>query len=149
MDQHAISQQLLMEHEILAHVTSALRTTLGWSHPDRTRSLDTVRFVAQSFDRHLQRLMAMEERDGYLAVVVDSHPEASTEVETLQAEHGKFRHELSHILGELDHLDPADRQAYQHVTRELLSLLDELEQHGSKETQLLQDALLTDEGGEG
>src|SRR5262245_18221853 len=92
MDHHAISQQILIEHQTLAYVASALRTTLAWHYEavDLSRKLASLRFVGQSFDRHLKRLMALEEADGYMAVVCENRPELSDRVDALRNEHDTF-----------------------------------------------------------
>jgi hemerythrin HHE cation binding domain-containing protein len=151
MDHLAIPQQVLVEHQTLAFVISALRSTIGWKFPgsNLTRKLESLRFVGQSFERHLKRLMALEEADGYMEVVVSTRPELKEVVDTLQREHAQFRRRLSRILSALRKLDPTDHVTFDNVSHDLLALLDQLDEHGKKETDLLQEALLTDEGGEG
>ena len=151
MDHLAIPQQVLVEHQTLAFVISALRSTIGWKFQgsDLTRKLESLRFVGQSFERHLKRLMALEEEDGYMEFVVAIRPELKEVVDTLQQEHSQFRRRLSRILSALRRLDPTDHATFATVSHDLLALLDQLDEHGKKETSLLQEALLTDEGGEG
>lgn len=151
MDHLAISQQVLNEHQTLAFVTSALRSTIGWKFQgsDLTRKLESARFVAQSFERHLKRLMKLEEHDGYMAVVLESRPELKSQVIALRREHVHFRRELKRLLTELGQIDPADHDGFAKCSAELLTLLDQLDEHGKQETSLLQEALLSDEGGEG
>ena len=78
-DHKAISEQLLIEHELLTHLDSALRTILQWtSHKqDLPRKLSSLRFMTQAFQRHLEWLMTLEEHDGYMEVVVESRPTLS------------------------------------------------------------------------
>jgi hypothetical protein len=151
MDHLAISEQVLIEHQTLAFVTSALRSTIGWKYQgtDLTRKLESLRFVGQSFERHLKRLMALEEDDGYMTVVLTSRPELKESVDTLRQEHVHFRKALSRILSKLRRVDRGDHEKFATTSNELLALLDQLDEHGKKETSLLQEALLTDEGGEG
>jgi hypothetical protein len=151
MDHLAIPQQVLNEHQTLAFVTSALRSTIGWKFQgsDLTRKLESARFVAQSFERHLKRLMKLEEHDGYMAVVLESRPELKSQVIALRREHVHFRRELKRLLSELGMIDPIDHDGFAKCSGELLTLLDQLDEHGKQETSLLQEALLSDEGGEG
>jgi len=151
MDHHANSQQLLVEHQTLAHVTNALRATIGWEYQDTdlTRKLQSLRFVGESFKRHLKHLMELEEADGYMAVVLESRPELQEEVEALRREHSQFRTALRAILGRLRRVESTDRAGFESVSSDLIALLDRLDEHGKKEIELLQAALLTDEGGEG
>jgi uncharacterized coiled-coil protein SlyX len=151
MDHHAIPQQVLNEHQTLAFVISALRSTIGWKYQgaDLTRKLASLQFVGQSFQRHLKHLMALEEEDGYMSVVLASRPELSDEVTALWAEHDEFRRTLNRILNRLRRIEPTDHATFSIVSEEFLAMLEKLDQHSRRETDLLQEALLTDEGGEG
>jgi hypothetical protein len=151
MDHLASGQQLLVEHQTLGHITSALRATIGWKYPatNLSRKLESLRFVGESFKRHLKHLMELEEQGGYMSVVVTSRPESKEEVEKLQGEHAQFRKSLTRILARLRAVAPADRDTLESISQDLLGLLEQLDAHGKREVDLLQDALLTDEGGEG
>jgi hypothetical protein len=151
VDHHAIPQQVLVEHQTLAFITSALRSTIGWKYQgaDLSRKLASLQFVGQSFQRHLKHLMALEEEDGYMSVVLASRPELSEEVAKLREEHDHFRRGVSRVLSRLRRVTPTDHAAFAAVSEEMLALLEKLENHSRRETDLLQEALLTDEGGEG
>ena len=151
MDHHAISEQVLNEHQTLAFVVDALRATIGWKYQgaDLTRKLASLVFVTQSFQRHLKHLMELEEEDGYMAVVVTAHPEWQAKIEALQQEHGQFRQSLRRLLAGLRRVAPDDHATFARLSDELLALLEQLNEHNSKETHLLQKALLRDQGGEG
>jgi hemerythrin-like domain-containing protein len=150
MDHQAIPGQVLMEHEMLTHLSSALRTALGWRlHGDLSRNLSSVRFVLQSFQRHLEHLMALEEHDGYMDVVLESHPTYCGEVETLRHEHDQFRKSLQRASARLEHLDNDDFPRFEMVCDELRALLERIDHHSGKEIDLIQRALVQDEGGQG
>ena len=151
MDHLAIPQQVLVEHQTLAYVTSALRATMGWKYQgtDLSRKLSSLRFVGQSFQRHLKHLMELEEEDGYMAVVLADRPELTDEVEALRQEHDQFRKSLNRILARLRRVAPTDHEAFTKISDDLSGLLGKLDQHSRKEIDLLQHALLEDEGGEG
>jgi hypothetical protein len=93
--------------------------------------------------------MDQEERDGYMSVILESHPELSDEVEALRQEHGQFRKGMNRILTRLRLLKPTDHLTLAKITEDLLALLSKLDEHSHKETGLIQHALLKDEGGEG
>jgi hemerythrin-like domain-containing protein len=151
MDHTAISEQVLVEHKILAHIVSALRATVDWKHQgsDLTRKIASLRFVGQSLQRHLKHLTELEEDNGYMSVVLESHPELSDEVEALRLEHDQFRKGLSRILNRLRLVQPTDRSGLATIIDDVLALLKKLDDHSHKETGLIQHALLSDEGGEG
>ena len=151
MDHLAIPQQVLIEQQTLAYVTSALRSTVGWKFQgaDLSRKLSSLLFVGQSFQRHLKRLMSLEEEEGYMTVVLASRSELHAEVEALRLEHDEFRSGVARILSRIRRLAPTDHEGFAKTSAELLALLERLDAHGKKETDLLQEALLQDEGGEG
>jgi hypothetical protein len=151
MDHLAIPQQVLVEHQTLAYIIGALRATIGWKFhgADFSRKLESLRFVGLSFQRHLKHMMALEEDNGYMAVVVAQCPERNDEVQALRKEHGVFRKSLGSILGRLRRVAPDDRTTFAKISDDLLALLEKLDHHSRKEIDLLQKALLTDEGGEG
>ena len=97
----------------------------------------------------MKHLMALEEKDGYMTDVLESRPELAETVAALRAEHLQFRKSLRGILARLNGLSPNDHDGLAEASSDLTMLLDRLEAHGKKETDLLQEALLTDEGGEG
>jgi hypothetical protein len=151
VDRIDISEQVLVEHKILGHIVDALRATLGWKNQgaDLTRKIGSLRFVGQSLQRHLKHLLGLEEKDGYMSVILESHPELTDEVEALRKEHGQFRKGLSRILSRLRAVQPTDHSTLAKVSEDLLALLKQLDEHSHKETGLIQHALLKDEGGEG
>jgi hypothetical protein len=71
-----ITQQTLLEQGMLYHLTDALRSVIDWKlhGADLSRKLSTLRFIAQSFQRHLERVMALEEYDGWSAPQKLVHP---------------------------------------------------------------------------
>jgi hypothetical protein len=151
MENRVIQQQLIIEHETLAHVVSALRTTVGWKfqRPDFSRKLSSLQFVGESFDRHLKRLLDLEEADGYLSGIVADRPELSESVHALHAEHLEFRTRVDELQTRLRAASSTDLPSFTRLCDELSAFLDKLDEHHRKETDLLQEALLRDEGGEG
>lgn len=151
MGHRAIQQQVLVEHETLAHVVSALRNTMSW-HTDGlgfSRKLSSLRFVGESFQRHLKHLMQLEKAEGYLSVVTTERPELSEQVRTLRKEGVSFRKEVREILARLKKLSGENQEEFIAAVADLSALLDRLDEHHRREIELLQEALLRDEGGEG
>ena len=150
MEHKAISQQMLIEHEMITHLETALRSILQWtSHgQDLSRKLSSLRFMGESFERHLERLMALEEHDGYMEVVVESHPQLKSQVDALRTDHDTFRYTLRRISSRLDRLSADDKVRIEQISDELLALLESLDVHSRKEVDLLQESFLQEEGGE-
>lgn len=149
MDHKAISEQVLVEHKVLAHIENALRATLDWkSHGAAlARKIESLRFVGQSLQRHLEHLTGLEEHDGYMSMILESNPELRDQVEALRLEHGQFHDDIGRILTGLNAVQPMDYSALAEMSEELLTLLKALDEHSHKETGLIQHALLMDEGG--
>ena len=140
-----------MEHQILDHVKDALRVTLGWQVPavGLSRKLSSVQFTLKSFQRHLERLMDIEEQDGYMVVVAETKPHLSMQVERLEHDHRQFRREIEHLIPEVDSLTDYQSEEFARLCDEITSLLEQVDRHDVEEIELLQESLLCDEGGEG
>ncbi len=146
-----IAQQTLLEHEMLKHITDALRVTIAWQVQggDFSRKLATVRFIALSLQRHLDHMLALEEYDGYMDVVAGHNPRLGRQVDTLRREHDQFRTAVNRIVPHLERASSSDSTEFAKVCEEILALLDKLDEHSRKEIALLQEAFKQEEGGEG
>ncbi|HEX4146005.1 MAG TPA: hemerythrin domain-containing protein [Pirellulales bacterium] len=149
MEHKAISEQMLIEHEMLSHLESALRALLQWTSrgQDLSRKLSSLRFMTESFQRHLEHLMALEEDDGYMEVVRECRPEFTSQVDALRTEHDDFRRRLRRATGRLERLSISDVEHCEQVSQELGQLLEQIDAHSRKEVDLLQRSLLQEEGG--
>ena len=143
-------QQTLIEHEALKHITSALRTVMDW-HPtgnDFSRKLSSLRFIAQSFQRHLERLMALKEQDGYMEGPLAEKPNLAEKAAALLVEHDQFDESLHRLMLKLEHVASTDKQAIDKACLDLEELLIKLDDHHRREAELMQEAYLRDDGGE-
>ena len=100
MDRQSIAKQLHIEQELLDHIQSSLRSTIDWkTEPSNVaRKLSTLRFIAEIFHRHLERLMAIDEYDGYMSHVLHTSPQLASAVEVLKRDHEMLRLDLNHTL---------------------------------------------------
>jgi Hemerythrin HHE cation binding domain len=142
-----VARQTQIEHEMLGHLIGGLRVTAGWRGPEAARKLSTLRFLAQSFQRHLERLLGLEEDDGYMGLALASSPQLARATAALKAEHDRFRAEARRVVQRLETL-PAEA-ALGAACDELLALLSRVEAHSRKEIDLIQEAFGRDGGGEG
>lgn len=140
-----------MEHQILDHVKQALRVTLGWKVPSEgvARKLSSVQFTLKSFQRHLDRVMNLEEQDGYMEMVGELKPNMQSRVERLEREHNQFRLELDELFPRFEEISEYDPEGMDRLCEDVYSLLGKIDRHDMEETDLLQETLLYDEGGEG
>jgi hypothetical protein len=114
-----------------------------------SRKLGSLRFISQSFQRHLEHVMALEEYDGYMNVVTESYPEYTDRTTKLRAEHDHFRESLGRINYRLERLSWSDVASFEESCNGLSLLLEEINDHNQRETALIQEAFLEDVGGEG
>jgi hypothetical protein len=149
MDRQDVARQTKVEHELLQHLIEGLRATAAWPVPgaDPSRKLSTLRFIGQSFQRHLEHLLAVEEYDGYLGLVQAATPRLGRAIDALRAQHEHFRTEAPRIVLRLERLSATDRDALGQVCDDLLALLGQVEEHNRREIALLQEAFEQDEGG--
>jgi hemerythrin-like domain-containing protein len=140
-----------MEHQILDHIKQALRVTLNWEAPvvSMPRKLSSLQFTIKSFQRHFERVIAVEEEGGYMNEVVDTKPHLQNRIERLESDHAHFRSRLKRLKTELNDIQEWEEPRFDSVCSELRLLLDEVDAHDLGEVDLLQESLLCDEGGEG
>jgi hemerythrin-like domain-containing protein len=140
-----------VEHQVLNHVKQALRVTLDWDAPvvSLPRKLSSLQFTMKSFRRHLERVMSIEEEDGYLEEAVDAKPNMQSRIDVLAADHQRIRARLKQIVPRLDTINEWQDEEFNAVCDEIRELLDGLDRHDAAEIELLQEAMLMDEGGEG
>lgn len=147
----SIASISLLEHQILNHVKEALRVTLDWDAPviSLPRKLSSLQFTIKSFRRHLERVMSIEEEGGYLEEVADLKPNLQTRIESLNRDHARFRAWIRKIVPQLDDLNEWQEEQFGGICYEIRALLDDVDRHDEMEIDLLQEAMLMDEGGEG
>ena len=151
MDRLDVARQTQVEHEMLKHVMEGLRITLSWQveGSDATRKLSTLRFMVGSFQRHLERLLGLEEHEGYMDLAVTTDPRLARATEALRSDHQSFRIEARRLVGRLDRLSNTDLAGLERCCTDLQALLRRLDTHSKKEIALLHEAFGQDDGGEG
>lgn len=141
MDRVATEQQALFEHQLLAHIADALRTTIDWAlrTQDCASRLPSLRFIATSFHRHLEHILELEEREGYLPTI-DSrrHPDLRNQIEELRHEHDEFRQRLRLTVDRLEQVSASDYLTVGEVCTGLMALLEEINDHNHREMLLIE-----------
>jgi hypothetical protein len=146
-----LAQQTLAEHNVLTLLIEGMRNTLAWKveGTDFARKLSTLRFITQSFQRHLEHVLTLEEDGGYMDLVLQTRPHQGNNVNALKQEHQQFRKEASHIVHRFENVPPTDGGSFSRTCGELVDLLKKLDAHNKKELKLMREAFHQDEGGEG
>jgi len=140
-----------MEHQVLHHIKQAMRVTLDWQAPvvSMPRKLSSLQFTIKSFQRHLDRVISLEENGGYMADVLDARPHFQDRINALAADHARFRECLQKLIPELNQISEWEEPRFHEACDDLRALLDDVDRHDAAEIELLQEALLFDDGGEG
>jgi hemerythrin-like domain-containing protein len=151
MDYKLKAEQIKVESNSLRHVTQSLEVVIAWTveGTDFSRKLSSLRFIAESFQRHLERLFALEELDGYMDTVCHLNPEVSDLVDDLKCEHEQFREAARRLVLRLDHASPADRVKLDVICEDLRDVIRRILEHGHREGDLLVECFNRDPGGEG
>lgn len=143
-----IFNQTRVEHEMLARAQEALIVALNWETEGSTftRKLSSVRFAAHTFQQHLERVIAIEEHDGYMNFVTEECPRLTEAVTRLNGEHCDFRNDMNSIMTSLERLLPTDHAGLASVRAEINGLLRRLADHSRREIELILSALNDDLG---
>lgn len=146
-----IARQLHVESGLMNLLVEGLRGMLAWQIQghDYARKLSTVAFASKSLRRHLDRLMNLEETDGYMDIVLETKPHLSKVVDQLRQEHDRFRHATKRFVHRLEHMSSTDQDAFDRTCMELTDFLQKLDRHSRREAKLIQETFEQEEGGEG
>lgn len=147
----AVVSVACMEHQVLHHIKQAIRVALNWEAPvvSMPRKLSSLQFTISSLSRHLDRLIAVEEEGGYMSEVLDVRPYFQDRIAGLALDHAGFRSRLSQLTVELNAIAEWDESRFTEVCGQLSDLLDDIDRHDTLEIELLQESVLSDDGGEG
>jgi hypothetical protein len=141
MDRTSTEQEALFEHQLLAHIADALRTTIDWAvrTQDCSGRLPSLRFIAHSFQRHLEHILDLEEREGYLPTI-DSrrHGDLRQKIDELRREHDLFRQRLCLAIDRLERVCAADYLTVGEVCSALGALLEDINDHNQREMRLIE-----------
>jgi hypothetical protein len=151
MTQHEFAQQTAVENGLMKSLCDGLRAALAWdaSEEEFSRKLSTVRFIFQSFQRHLERLMSLEEVDGYMDSVLQTNPHLSKAVASLKEDHGRFRLATGRTAQQLERISASDFDAFAAVCDDMSEILQQLDEHTNDEAKLFLEGFEQEEGGEG
>ncbi len=150
-DDQAIIQQNLVEAGALALIGDAICSAILWPFPRRQpgRKVATVRYLCQLYRQTLERIVAIEENDGFMDIVGDSSGRFDGKLEKLRREHEAFRGEWQEIMPRLDRASATNEPEFEQICDQVSSLLDQVDRHLQRESDLLSEAALLDLGGEG
>jgi hypothetical protein len=94
----------------------------------------------ESFQRHLDRMLEMEEHEGYMDVVQEQQLPYLPQIAEFRGEHNQFRTRLGELMDRTtDSLSEAEAEP---LFSELTTLLEQIDGHNKKEMNLLQEIIL-------
>jgi hypothetical protein len=105
--------------------------------------------ATRSFQRHMDCMMAIKERGGYMDNVLKRRPDLSHSVEVLRQENDEFRGELGFVLGQLENHVPNGETCLAIISHNMTQMFKTLDDHNEDECDLFHEAFDRDEGGEG
>jgi hypothetical protein len=151
MDYGLLIQQTKMESQALEHVTRALEVVLGWKVEGDgfSRKLSSVRFLTESYQRHLERLFALEETDGFLEGISRLNPELASQVDHLEQEHEQVRAAVRQLVVRVDLSLPTQPTEFDATCEQLRITINQVLEHLHREGELLVKSFHSDTGGEG
>jgi hypothetical protein len=108
-----------------------------------------VRFFTDLYQRHLERLFALEEIDGYMESVSRLHTELANQVDKLEQEHEQFRAAVRKSVVRIDLASPTQLAEFEATCRQLRNTINQVLEHLRRESELLVESLYKETGGEG
>ena len=139
MNQELLIQQTKVESQALEHVTRALEVMIGWdvAGDGYGRKLSSVRFFTELYQRHLERLFALEEIDGYMESISRLKPELTGQVTDLKREHEQLRAAIRKTVVRIDLASPTQLAAFDATCVELRNTINQVLEHLRRESELL------------
>ena len=147
----SLAQRCLDEHRALSNIKDALRATLSWQTPAAglSKKNTSLVFILRALQRHLAQQLALEEHGGYMKDVYEANPTLVEQAQRLESEHDVFRASLEELAPLFEQLEPRADGHYEFLCDQVRELLIRIDEHETREHELLQEAFLRDEGGEG
>jgi hypothetical protein len=143
-------ERLVCESDAVHNLKSALRAAISWDAQSvgMQRKVQGVRFVIEALERHMRKLMDLEEREGCLAWIGDCKPNLQSLAAALCAEHDRFRMRLKEIVPRWEAAVLMQADEFNELCDNVRSFLASVERHEARERDLMYSALCDDDGGE-
>ncbi len=142
MDTKDFANWLQQEHARAGELATVLRERIA-----RVPVEGLDRWLVELRDRfdhlraHLQKHMALKERGGYLASVLERRPALAADVEGLKSEHRELTRVMNGIHQVLHELKASDPLLIRDTCARIQSLLGYVEQHEARENALALSAI--------
>lgn len=149
MQPSELARWIREEHEKVLELGDRLRRELAIvPRTDVNAWIDRVRERFEHFRAHQQQHMALEEREGYMKVVLERRPTLSKQVERLRHEHGEITRIMADVAQAVAVLTSEDRLLARDCSDRMANLLAYVEHHERDEELLITYAFTQDIGTE-
>jgi iron-sulfur cluster repair protein YtfE (RIC family) len=147
MDETALANWMRNESVRVRDLGNQMREHIS-TIPSRNRK-PWLTELAQRFDHltaHLQRMMAIEEEDGYLTPVIDNRPGLASQVELLRHEHDELRCLTENLGTTVHNLKPEDNLIIADTCMRIQTYLGHVQRHEEHENHIVLYTLTEDIG---
>lgn len=144
-------ERLVTESDAVHNLKAALHAAIAWDVRvvGMNRKVQGVRFVIEALERHMEKLMDLEEREGCIAWIGENKPTLYSLAAALCEEHDRFRTRLKEIVPRWELAATMQADEFDELCESVRSFLDSVERHETRERDLIYSALWCDhEGGE-
>jgi hypothetical protein len=119
---------------------------MAWSqHGDQAHKLSSLHFVAESFERHLERMFEYEEQEdqhGYMQAVEAGFPSFRAQAAEFRQQHRQFRATMQDLLRRLSQREHLSSAEAEQLFEDFSTLLDQIDRHNKQEMNLLEELIL-------
>ncbi len=138
MDATEFAKRMREEHDQVNELAEVLRTQAAVvPRVGVEQWLEKLRERFEHFRAHLYKHMALEEKDGYMAMVTEQRPTLSPHVEHLKREHHQFAHLMDRIHETLMSVEPGEVLVAFDCCRRIENLLSYIDRHENDENLLI------------
>ncbi len=142
-----LALRLQEEHRALQQLGQVLKEHIAaMPSVNLAQWLEGLRIAFERLHAHLQRSLAMKEKDGYLETITQLHPALSRQVEAVQKEHGQLLRVGFGIRNDLAAVRPDEGLLIADACARVQRYIAVLEQHEQRENMIVLFAFNQDLG---
>ncbi|MFH1746667.1 MAG: hemerythrin domain-containing protein [Planctomycetota bacterium] len=147
MDRQKLSEWMQTESGRVRELSANLREHII-AVPSGSREIWLQELVQrfEHFTAHFQRMMIIEEEDGYLLPVIEVRPTLAKQVELLQREHHELRHLTEELQRTVKSLKPDENLLIRDCCTRLQIFLGHVDRHEQHENHIVLYTLSQDIG---
>ncbi|HPM23189.1 MAG TPA: hemerythrin domain-containing protein [Phycisphaerae bacterium] len=140
--------RLQEEHKALLQLSQVLKEHIAaMPSMHSAQWLDGLRAAFDRLQAHIERCIAMKEKDGYLGVILKERPTLARQVESIQSEHGQLLRMGEAIRNDLAATRPEDHVLVGDACARVQRFMAIVAQHEQRENMIVMFAFNQDLGG--